>query len=190
MKTLVSGSASRRVRALLTCGILLGTSAVGTAALWSTSSATVSGQFSTASLAIQANGSVAHTFTFPGTLLPGDTTAAVINVQNTGSIPLVYNASVSSSSALGTAMTLTARSGGTLGSGSVSGTTVCTGGAQVALNVAITATAAAFSSGRGPLAPATGTESLCVQLTLPTSADAALAGTSGTVTFTFDAIGS
>ena len=173
---------SRRVRALLACGILLGTGAFGTAAFWSTSAATVSGQFTTAHLEIRAEGQEHYTFTFPGTLLPGDTTAVLLNVQNTGSVPFGYDGKVSSGSTLGTAMTLTARAGG-----SVSGA-ACTGGTVLTTGQAITGTASSFfPAARGPLAAGTGTDPLCLQLTLPTGAPGVLAGTSGTVTFTFDA---
>ncbi|MDV7100251.1 hypothetical protein R4227_08925 [Gordonia amicalis] len=174
---------SSRLRALLTCGILLTTGAIGTTALWSTTAATTSGTFTTANLEIKANGSVAHTFAFPGALLPGNTTAYVVNVQNTGSVQFHYDAKVSSSTALGQAMRLRVVVDGT-----VSGTT-CTSGTQIATNLAITGSPVAFATNRGPLAATTGTEALCMQLTLPSTAAGSLAGTSGSVTFTFDATG-
>ncbi|WP_232716113.1 hypothetical protein [Gordonia metallireducens] len=175
-----SPGASRRVRAMLTCGILLTTSAIGTTALWSTTAATTSGTFTTANLEIKANGSVAHTFAFPGSLVPGDTTANVVTVQNTGTVAFTYSAKVSSATTLGRAMQLRVVTGGTV-SGSV-----CTGGTQLVTGVPITATATTFAT-RPSLAAATGAEALCMQLTLPTNAAGTLAGTTGTVTFTFDA---
>ncbi|GAB85885.1 hypothetical protein RVF83_22565 [Gordonia rubripertincta] len=178
-----SSGASRRLRALLTCGILLTTATIGTTALWTTSAATTSGTFTTANVEIKANGSASYLFAFPGSLLPGDTTAFVINVQNTGSVSFHYNSKVSSATALGQAMLLKVVAGG-----SVSGSTCVPGanGIQVADNVPITGNPVAFSTGRGPLAATSGSEALCLQLTLPTTAAGNLAGTGGSVTFTFD----
>ncbi|MCZ0913939.1 hypothetical protein O0V02_16200 [Gordonia amicalis] len=176
---------SRRVKALLTCGVLLGTGAIGTTALWSTTAATVSGQFTTATIAIRANSEVAHTFTFPGTLLPGDTTAYVVDVQNIGGVQFSYTASRSSSSPLAQAMLLSARYGLVA---NVSGTTTsCSGGTSVG-PIAIGSTMATIAS-RGPLAAGTGVERWCFQLSLPATASSTLAGTTGAVTFTFSATG-
>ncbi|MEJ9078034.1 MULTISPECIES: hypothetical protein [Gordonia] len=177
-----ASSVSRRVRALLACGLLLGSGAMGTAALWSTSAQTVSGTFTTAYLKIQTNGSTPYSFTFPGSLLPGSSTAFLIQVQNVGSTPFTYVGSVQSASALGQATTLTSRVGGT-----VSGPT-CTGGSGVT-GQAVTGTKAAFRSTSGVLPATTGTENVCVQLTLPLGAVGTLAGSTGTVLFTFDATG-
>lgn len=173
---------SRRIRALLACGVLLGSGAMGTAALWSTSAQTVSGTFTTAYLKIQANGSSPYTFTFPGALLPGSSTAFLIQVQNAGSTPFTYVGSVQSASALGQATTLTSRVDGT-----VSGTT-CTGGSGVT-GQSVTSLKSSFRSASGVLPAMTGTENVCVQLTLTAGANASLAGSSGTVLFTFDATG-
>ncbi|MGO3328170.1 MAG: hypothetical protein ACTIMF_16480, partial [Gordonia sp. (in: high G+C Gram-positive bacteria)] len=71
-------SLSRRVRAVLACGVLLGTGTIGTTALWSTSAATVSGQFTTAALEIKANGVKEYTFAFSGPVYPGYTTTPAV----------------------------------------------------------------------------------------------------------------
>ncbi|GAC82344.1 hypothetical protein GP2_002_00140 [Gordonia paraffinivorans NBRC 108238] len=178
-----SPNVSRRVRALLSCGILLTTGTLGTTALWSTTAATTSGTFTTANIELRVNGTDAYTFTFPGSLLPGSTTAAVVNVQNVGSVAIRYNARVSSSDALGQAMQLKVTAGG-----SVSGSTCTAGTGLVADGVSITGADAAFATSRGPLAATSGVETLCLQLTLPMSAPGTLAGNTGkTVKFTFDA---
>ncbi len=71
---------------------------------------------------------------------------------------------------------LATASGGTCGSGTVLTTAK-----------SITSTASAFATGRGPVAATSGTDPLCVQLNLPPNALSSLAGTSGSVLFTFTA---
>ncbi|WP_132991796.1 hypothetical protein [Gordonia zhaorongruii] len=177
------GNISRRVSALLTCGVLLGTGAAGTAAYWSTSSTTQSGEFTTASLKITASGSTDYAFPFPASLLPGDSSAALVNVENVGTVPFDYVGSVHSAHALGRAVTLTVRSGGTVDGGT------CSGGTPVVANRSITGGKAAFTGSRGPLSAQTGAEALCLQITLPETAAGSLAGSSGSIQFTFDATG-
>lgn len=176
-------SMSRRVRALMSVGIVLGLGSVSTLAAWSATSATTSGQFTTGTVSIVANGSATYTFSFPGSLLPGDSTAALITVGNVGSVPFTYSAAVSSPSALVQATTMTVRAGA---GAAVSGTS-CTGGTLVTSGASITGTATTFSTGRGPLAATSGTEPMCVQLTLSPSAAAGLAATSGSALLTFTA---
>lgn len=180
-----SANASRRVRALLTCGILLTTGVLGTTALWTTSAATTSGTFTTASVEIKANGDApTHTFTFPDTLTPGQRTAYVVDVQNTGSVAFTYSVAVSSANAVGQAMTLRAVANGT-----VSGRT-CSGGTQIVASQAITGSTVTFTSDRGPLAAGSGVEALCFELFLSLTAPASLLNSpTGSVTLTFTATG-
>ncbi|MCF8571408.1 hypothetical protein L5G32_14140 [Gordonia sp. HY002] len=168
---------SRRVRAALACGVLLGTGAIGTTALWSTSAATVSGKFTTTALEIKANTVKEHNFAFSGPVYPGyTTTPTVINVQNTGATAFRYSVSVSSSSSLGRSMTL-----------KMTANSTCTGTSIVSAQP-IPASPVLFAGNRGPLTAGTGVEALCVQLTMPPSGvPQTVAGTSGTVLFTFDA---
>lgn len=175
---------SRRFRALLSVGMLVGVSVVGTLALWSSTVATQSGVFTTATINIQANTSKNATLIFaPTGILPGQSTATLVTVTNTGSAAFQYRTAAGSSTALGQAMTVTAAAGGTATGGK------CTGGTSLATNSAITAstTPTTFMTGRGPVAATTGTDTICIQLNLPLTAQANLAGTTGSVVFTFTA---
>lgn len=173
----ITKNVSRRVRAVLACGVLLGTGAIGTTALWSTSAATVSGEFTTTELEITANGTKTVPFNFSGPVYPGyTTTPVVIAVTNAGSRTFKYNVSVSSGQAVGRAMRLTL------------GGTSCTGAGTVTDEV-ISSTPTVVSPGRGALA-AGATESLCIRLTMPATGvlQSGVAGQSGTVLLTFDAV--
>lgn len=174
---------SRKLRALLSVGMLVGVSVVGTLALWSTTVATRSGVFTTATINILANTSKNASLTFaPSGILPGQSTATLVTVTNTGSTAFQYVAAAGSSTPLGQAMTVTAAAGGTATGGK------CTGGTALVANSAITPTTpTAFITGRGPVAAVTGTDTICVQLNLPLTAQANLAGTTGSVVFTFTA---
>ncbi len=180
MNRCVVAMISRRTRALLSIGMVVGISVVGTLALWSSTVSTRSGVFTTATINLLADGSKASTFTFsPSGLLPGQSAAKVVTVSNTGSTALTYSAAVSSPDALGRAMTLTVVAGGAVTNG------VCGSGTSLTSGTVITATATTFVTNRGPLAATNGSENLCVQVSLPLSADASLAGTSGSVALTF-----
>ena len=178
---------SRRLRAVLSIGMVIGISVVGTLALWSSTVNTRSGQFTTATISIFADDVVADdtktaTFAFaPSGLLPGQSAAKVVTVTNTGSAALTYTALVSSGNALGRGMRLTVIPGATA---AANGT--CSAGTALTTNTAITATPTAFTTGRGTVAATNGSDPLCLQLTLPPDAPANLAGTSGSVLFTFN----
>ncbi|MGJ0119638.1 SipW-dependent-type signal peptide-containing protein [Williamsia sp. MIQD14] len=171
---------SRRFRAVLSVGMVLGLGVVGTLALWSNSVTTTSGTFTTATISILADNTKSANIAFePNGLLPGKSAAKVITVSNSGSTALRYSAAVASADALGKGMTLTVIPGATASNG------VCSAGTALTSGSAITATPTTFVTGRGPLAAANGAETLCVQVNLPITALATLAGTSGTITLTF-----
>ncbi|MGU3292549.1 SipW-dependent-type signal peptide-containing protein [Williamsia sp. M5A3_1d] len=171
---------SRRFRAVLSVGMVLGLGVVGTLALWSSTVTTQSGTFTTATISILADNSKSATFAFsPSGVLPGRSAAKVITVSNAGSTALQYSAAVSSADVLGRGMTLTVVPTSTSANG------VCGTGTALTTGTAITATPTTFVTGRGPLAATSGAETLCVQVNLPIDAPATLAGTSGTITLTF-----
>jgi predicted ribosomally synthesized peptide with SipW-like signal peptide len=87
-----------RVRAILALGIVLGLGAVGTFALWSNSALATSGDFHTGVVDLQVNGS--NNYVFSGAtmaeMLPGDSRAATLQVQNTlSSLPVSYTMAAS-----------------------------------------------------------------------------------------------
>lgn len=123
-----------RARAVLSLGMVFGLGAVGTMAYWTDDATATTGTFSVASLDLQVNDETAYTeWALAGTgMMPGDTKAATLNVQNNGGVDLTYTAMIGSSgdTALAPFMAMTVRSGATLNSGS--GT--CTGGTEVGSN--------------------------------------------------------
>ncbi|QMU22193.1 SipW-dependent-type signal peptide-containing protein [Gordonia rubripertincta] len=174
---------STRVRAVLACGIVFGLGTVGTMAAWSATNTTTSGTFTTGSVDLWLNNVNATTtapLTIPlgSSLLPGQSGAVIINVQNRGISAGNYTTQARATNAAGQAVRLSIVVGG-----SVSGST-CMGTPSVS-NLALTATNVSLLGTRGPLAATSGSDSLCLQFTLPTSAPNAVQSTTGTVIFTF-----
>ncbi len=174
---------STRVRAVLACGIVFGLGTVGTMAAWSATNTTTSGTFTTGSVDLWLNNVNATTtapLTIPlgSSLLPGQSGAVIINVQNRGISAGNYTTQARATNAAGQAVRLSIVVGG-----SVSGST-CMGTPSVS-NLALTATNVSLLGTRGPLAATSGADSLCLQFTLPTSAPNAVQSTTGTVIFTF-----
>ncbi len=83
---------SARTRAVLSLGLVLGLGVFGTMAVWSDTAKATSGTFSTGTVNLQVN----NTKSFPFTnltltgMLPGESRAATLQVQNKGTIPLTY----------------------------------------------------------------------------------------------------
>lgn len=182
----VSPSLSRRVRALLTCGILLSTATIGTTALWATTAATTSGVFTTASIKLAVDDrTVQYDFDFPDPLLPGERTAKVVKVQNIGSVAFKYSVGVASDNPVGRSMILRAVATPTMSS------RTCSGGSVIVNNQVITSSINTFTSNRGDLAAGSGEEFLCFELSLPLSASSSLLeppnNGEGSVTFSFAA---
>ena len=174
---------STRVRAVLACGIVFGLGTVGTMAAWSATNTTTSGTFTTGSVDLWLNDVNATTtapLTIPlgSSLLPGQSGAVIINVQNRGISAGNYTTQARATNAAGQAVRLSIVVGG-----SVSGST-CMGTPSVS-NLALTATNVSLLGTRGPLAATSGSDSLCLQFTLPTSAPNAVQSNTGTVIFTF-----
>lgn len=178
----VSTATSVRLRAILASGLVFGLGTVGTLAAWSTSSTTTSGQFLTGSVDITVNGTegapTPATITLPaGNILPGRSTAALVNVRNAGNIAFTYTpTAVTSTGGLGTSLTTTVRAGTGVAASSVTTGLTCTGGTTPVLTTS------------RPLAVGA-TESLCVQFDLSINAANTLQGVNNTVTFTFAATG-
>ena len=186
---------SVRLRALLSAGMVLGLGAVGTLAAW-TDESTATATFSAGTLDLKLKTLPGNTFVDEVSetslnmtdMYPGVSKAAVVQVSNSGTVPLSYTLTGSAMADsgdltnLGDALRVEVRAGAT-----VTGTPpteLCTGGtvietAHVALN--------------GPLisiprllVPAD-TEDLCLTVSLPSNAANELQGTGTTATFTFNA---
>jgi predicted ribosomally synthesized peptide with SipW-like signal peptide len=184
---------SGRVRALLSLGLLLGISQVGTLASW-TDSATIGGSnLTSATLDIKANNqdNYSSITLSMSAMVPGSTSAEVITIKNAGTAPLKYTLTggltgtdaSSYNTAAANGLLLTIRAGGTL-----SGST-CNGGMVVFTEAPLTSTTATTLLPTRPaiaLVP-NGTESLCFQIRLAITAPTTLQGKTTTATFAANA---
>lgn len=181
---------SMRVKAILSLGILVGFGAVSTLASW-TGEATATSDISTATvtLAVGATSGTATTASYQmpitgNNLFPGSTSASVVTVKNTGSIsaPYVFAGRItgSGSTALGTALNIVVKTGATV-SGSGSSVT-CSGGTALLTKNAGSQFGSATAS--RPLASG-GSETLCVQYSLPVTASNTLQGATTTIAMDF-----
>lgn len=182
-----------RVRALLSLGLVLGLGAVGTLAAW-TDNATATATFTAGSMDLKlrqvspsgtAADSVALTSLGMTTMYPGVSKAALIEVANSGTIPLGYSIAGSATPAtgLGAALTVSTYAGGTATNSSTGTPTgTCSGTLIGTANLPLVGTLLA-APGRTLAAGAT--EQLCVRISLPTTADTAAQGTSTNAVLTF-----
>lgn len=184
---------SARIRAALSLGIVLSVASTGTFALW-TDSATVSGATitgGTIDLKLK-DGTTTNPFVDSitdyatldiGTMVPGNSVAAVLTVKNGGTAPLTFLASSAATNPdtknLAGALVVKATADtATSGSGlarTCPGTAIASSGAS--LNGSLLTTPIA-------LAPSA-TTTVCVQLTLPAGASSSLQGATTDATFTF-----
>lgn len=180
---------SRAVRALLSLGVVLSLGATGTYAYW-TDSVTVTGttiSSGTIDLKVNNQDTVTNFTTMNvSTMVPGDSVAGVLTVNNAGTAPLRYHVNASPSNAdgkgLGAALVVKVT-----GDSAVSGsgkTVTCNGTALVGSGVGFTANMLGSAASPRQLA-AGASETICIQATLPTSASTTLQGALTNVTFTF-----
>lgn len=180
---------SRVVRALLSLGMVVGLGATGTYAYW-TDQVPVSGTTITAgTIDLKVNNQNAVTdFTSMNvnTMVPGDSTAGVVTVTNSGTAPLKYwvDASASNADGKGLGAALTVR---ITGDSAVSGS----GRAVTCAGAALSGSGTTFTTNllgtptTGRLLAAGQTESICIQATLPTNAASSLQAATTNVGFTF-----
>ena len=180
---------SDRVRAVLSLGIVLGFGSVGTLAYW-TDDATASGAtFSsgTIDLIVGADATDAYAFTTLGltNMVPGNSKAATITVNNNGTAPFKYTVASAATNADTKALRdgLVAKVTATSAMGGTAPATTCT--ATAIIGSGTTITGGLVTTGRQLAAGVT--ETLCFQVTLPTTALSALQGATTTATLTFTA---
>lgn len=146
----------------------------------------------TGELRIQVNGANPFTgFTSLGfgSMVPGGSTAGVLTVTNTGTVPLSYYVDAAAGNAdglgLGAALVTTVTNAasvtGTAPSATCGGTTISPSATSFTTNFV------GARANRRVLAPGA-SETLCIQASLPTSAPATLAGATTNVTFVFHAL--
>ncbi len=184
-RSLMSGG---KPRAIASLGIVLGLGAIGTLAAWSDSATATSGVFSTGSVDLQLNNNqgnpTAYAFaTLTKTdMLPGNSVAATLPVQNKGSVPFSYTMGASSNTS-----TLAPYLKVTVSTGTSNGT-VCSGGTVLANGLALTSagTTNLITTARG-LPATTGSETLCFQVTLDANAPTSVQSQTVNTSFNFNA---
>ncbi|GAB3567324.1 TasA family protein [Spelaeicoccus albus] len=176
-----------RIRALVAvCGVF-GLGAVSTLAAW-TDDATATATFSSGSIDLRLDGDQGNPDAYQLTSLsvdgmkPGDTTAALLPVQNKGTLPFGYRMTVgaSTSNAFSQALTIAVTSGTVSGSGTAAecGGTALMGPTSIATSPVMKRTAAV----------AAGTsDRLCIEVALPSGADNEAQGQSTDVDLAFEA---
>lgn len=176
------------VRLLLSLGVVVGVGATGTHAFW-TDSATVTGTtIATGTIDLKVDGSDTVTG-FTGItltdLVPGGTTAAVLTVSNSGTVPLRFHldAAATDPDGKGLGAALQAK---VTGAASVSGTApaaTCSGAALPGSGTGLTA--GLIPSGTPVEIAAGASTTVCVQVGLATNASALLQGATTDVSLTF-----
>ena len=178
---------SARIRAGLALGVVGLLCVTGTYAYW-TDTVPVSGTtISAGTLDLKVNGQdslPSYTDLSLTSMVPGESTAAVLTVKNSGTVDLTYYATSTASSDLGSALsvkvTADSSTGGTARVKTCPGTALTTSGSSFGGNLVGTeSNPRKLSSGS--------TETLCVQASLPASAPSSLQGATSNVTLTFKA---
>lgn len=176
-----------RTRALLSAGLLVGTGAVATSAYFTDRVQVAGTTIAAGTLHIDLEASyrvrpesIANwgDLNLAG-LTPGTSKAGLMTVSNNsrGQLPMSFRVQASATNALGAALTITVRRGGSISSGTCTGGTLI-GAAGAALN--------GFDQSGGATIGTGGADVLCIQVTLPGSASLPSSSTSN-VTFTFPA---
>ena len=183
---------SARVRALLALGMVLGTGAVGTMAAWTDTATATSGAFSTGTIDLQLNGNQGNPTAYAFTALtkanmsPGQSIAAMLPVQNKGSVAFTYTANTTSTtSTLAPYLKVSTYSGGTAANASNVGT--CSGTSIIANTSLVNGGTSANIIGTRSLPATSGVDDICFLVTLDAAAPSTVQGTTVTVTFNFTA---
>ncbi|WP_084865928.1 SipW-dependent-type signal peptide-containing protein [Prescottella equi] len=175
-----------RTRAVASLGIVLGLGAIGTLAAWSDTAVATSGTFSTGSIDLKLNGNDGNptaysfaTLTKAG-MLPNDSVAATLPVQNLGTVPFTYTMSANSTtSGLAPYMRVTVTNGASNGS-------TC-GGTAIASNVALVSGGSASIISAARSIGGSSSETLCFQVALDSSVPNNMQNQTVSTSFNFNA---
>ncbi|MGX1770235.1 TasA family protein [Dietzia sp. NPDC055343] len=152
-----------RARAVASLGMVFGLGAVGTMAYWTDTATMTTGTFSVgASLDLQVNGSKSYNWPLTASgMMPGDTVASTLIVQNKGGVTFNYTAKVNSSGdhALAPYMTLKAFSGASVSANK------CTNGTAIGSATLQVGSARDLVTSARPLS-VEGAETLCFEAQL------------------------
>ncbi|MDG3014323.1 SipW-dependent-type signal peptide-containing protein [Speluncibacter jeojiensis] len=195
-KARAGGSGWTRTRAVLSLGMILGLGAIGTLAAWSDTATATTGTFTIAAPAknveMKVSGqrpSYSFTSLTASGMMPLDSTAATLEVQNTGDAAFTYTATANASgdSTLAPFLTVTAFSGATVaGSGNAK---TCSGGTNIGSTTLQVGTSKPLITTGRPLPASTGKETVCVQVAVSNAVTKAASGKSSGAVIQFAAIG-
>lgn len=181
-------SRSTRIRALLSLGTAAAVGVTGTYAYWTDTVQVTGTALTTGTIDLKVNGQDAVTGWTSlnlAAMMPGNSTAGVLTVSNSGTAPLQYYLGSSATNAdgkgLAAALTLTVT-----GAAAVTGTspTATCGGAALTGSATTLATEILGSPASPRTLAAGASETICLQLTLPGAANTSLQGATTSVTFT------
>ena len=165
MRGRLGESGWNRTRAVLSLGMVLGLGAVGTMAAWSDSATATTGIFSTSSIQLKVDNqrpAAVLTQLTKNSMLPGNTVAGEVKVQNTGTVDFTWAAVASGSGAsnllgkLTVSLHNTGANNGTVCSGTLIGT------AQSVATSPTLVTGRALATGA--------TDSVCIQVKIASDA--------------------
>lgn len=191
LRRIGSALISARARAIMSIGIVLGLGAVGTLAAWSDTSTATSGLFTTGRIDIQLNGSnnvVTLSTLSKLTIVPGDTVASNITVNNAGTVPFNYKvAAATSVSAIDNLFTTSFYDGA-----AAAGTapTSCGGTLVGTTTAALTTTSQNLKLGATDtnlLLPAGQNKPMCMTVSMPTGTLSPSSAASGVINYVFTA---
>ncbi len=196
-----------RIRAVLALGTVLGLGAVGTMAYWTDTATMSTGSLSAGELDIGlddtfldgAGGSYPNSSIAVPSLVPGESIAFTVKVNNRGTTPLTYTAAATASGALATLNTAPVTSANRLqwnvfvsGSATNSGSEAggdrlgtCSGSQTYA--PAVLGGASTTVIGTAQTIATGGSQNICIRVSLPTAAPNELQNTTATGLFVFDA---
>jgi predicted ribosomally synthesized peptide with SipW-like signal peptide len=185
----------RAIRALLSLGVVVGVGATGTYAYW-TDTVQVSGTTITAGtidLKVQDQDTVTNfTSMNVSTMVPGETTAGVLTVKNSGTAPLKYyvSALATNNDSKNLAGNLTVKVTGDSTTSASGRNSVCGNGSSSALaDSATSLSTSAAANLVGTPAPRQLTsgqsETVCIQLTLQAAAPTSVQGGTTNLSLTF-----
>jgi len=172
-------------RAVLSLGLVLGVGSAGTFAYWTDEAVAQGITFTAGTLDLElqddSDDSVSFTTLNISNMIPGQSVAGVLKVENVGNVGFTYTSSTSvSNSTLAGALDLKVTNGSVSGSAP---NATCSGsqlsGTATTVNQALVSTPRSLSAGTS--------ENLCLQVSMPSGASSSLQGTTTTVSYTFTA---
>jgi len=177
--------ASVPLRAVLSLGLVLGVGSAGTFAYWTDEAVAQGITFTAGTLDLElqddADDSISFTTLNISNMIPGQSVAGLLKVENVGNVGFTYTASTSvSNSTLAGALDVKVTNGSVTGSAP---SATCSGsqlsGTGAKLDQALVSTSRSLS--------ASASENLCLQVSMPSGASSSLQGTTTTVSYTFTA---